>query len=317
MGNGFSEHQARMESADRAELLGRICWYTVRDSKIDHDELVQQMVDAGLDEFVPNAPKDDDVFRRVFRNGEREKITTPNPDIVDKLLVREVLRQDGEIVKHVVVERVDGAGKRLAYDEVVRVTFKAAMPERIEVVPLGNWHAESMALAGRLSADYRATRGTVDAMAVRAVVRGVIEAAKSTLVRQGGGVYFVPEAEYDKVAGLEQLAGVATNVSFVQLALPDTDKQRDMVKEAFENESIGDVDKAVAEITGLLRSGEKITPAKFAGYNARLQDIRQRSKEYTALLSRNLSGTEFKLDILGKQVAALLNSVQDGRSTAA
>src|SRR5918996_2030849 len=89
---------------------------------------------------------------------------------------------------------------------------------------------------------YAAGRHRHNSYAVRELIRRELTLANATLVRPTGGVYFVMRTNapaLDKVLLLgEQLEGTSVHA----LPLIDDAKQRQMVREAVENETVLEID---------------------------------------------------------------------------
>lgn len=302
----FTEYQDQANAADRQTWLGLLAWHSVSESTVEHAEVVRQLFSAGLEQFTPAAPRDDDVFRRVFYNGQRRKLPTDQPEIFENLLVREVVRAEGRVVKRVVIETVNSADVSLGFREATDIVFDVDRPQAVSITPLGGpENIRGSDLAHALASEYLAVRGFVDARAIREIVRQVLAAAMATAVRPGGGVYFVPMAHANLLASLEAVAPHLPGCSVHSLPLVSEAKQAQMLRAAFEAESIDAVDKTMAEVATLLKSDRKISMNRFSALAARQKTLVAKSAEYSHLLEQSLETTDDRLKILSIQLGAL------------
>ncbi len=302
----FTEYRDQARAADKQTWLGMLAWHSVSESTVEHAEVARQLFAVGLERFTPAAPKDDDVFRRIFYNGQRRKLDTDNPEIFEHLLVREVVRAEGRIVKRVVIETVNSADVSLGFREATDIVFNVEHPQSVSITPLGGpENIRGSDLAHELAAEYLAIRGSVDARAIREIVRQVLAAAMATAVRPGGGVYFVPMGQAPLLESLEEVAAHLPGCSVHSLPLVSEPRQREMLRKAFEAESIEAVDKTMMEVASLLKSDRKVSVSRFTALMARQKTLVARSAEYSSLLEQSLETTDDRLKILQLQLGAL------------
>src|SRR5690606_31537091 len=96
--------------------------------------------------------------------------------------------------------------------------------------------------------------------------------------------------------------------SFHMLPLIDDERQRDMLKESFEDESVGQTEELIAEVAELLKSGKGIPATKFVQYQTRYLEQKEKMEEYKKLLGDALARSNHALDIAGQQISALLDA---------
>jgi hypothetical protein len=310
MSTTFEQYAERIAHGQNA-FLGRLCWYSVPESVlIDHEEVFKILVLSGLGGHVPKPPGDADVFRRVTTASARKRIPTDDPNIFENYLVRDL--PGGKVItRRVVREIVDSGGRRLSYDEVAELTFvkkDATLGCRHDLN--GSPSAVGKDICEAVRKRFQAERGALNSYGIRATIRAVLEAAHATNVRYPtGGVYFVGEEHVKKLEGLERLAEKIPAITVHVLPLIDDTKQREMLKRAFEAESVDAIDKLLTEITELRQSGTAISTDAYAAYVTALNDLSEKASEYEALLEGGLHTTTSRMKIFKKAVIGLKGQV--------
>lgn len=289
-------------------ILGSLVWYQVSETRVAWTTVEQNLKAVGLSEYCPKAPRDEDVFRRVAPNGHIARTeSSADPNIHFNYLIRQVRRGGGDCVKHIVVETVDKAGETLGFDDVLALKYTEARKtmEIEEIIP--NFKARQ--LADDILGEFNANKGFVDDNALRAIIRKVFDGSRATNVRPNGGVYFVMAQYRNLVNSLERFCDMTQDTFVHSLPLVDDGKQKEMLRRAYEEETISDVDKMMEEITALLGSKDEVTPKQFARFNDRAVLARGKHSDYQKLLSDSLDSASSKLDILNLQMRTMFQKV--------
>lgn len=306
MSTSLHDYEQQARATDKASWLGALSYFHVSESNVEHVALAAHLTQADLEKYIPAKPLDANVFLRTFRNGQRKGglTTDQGSEITENLLVRQVSRKEGRIVKRVVVETVDASGAQLGYEEKYEVEFNVSHPDHIAIRKLNGSHVEATLLVDRLCAEYHQDRGCVDANAVRMVIRDILNSTYPTTLRPG--LYFVPSAHVDTLDRLEQVGAYLPGTTIHSIPLIDDDKQRNNLKVAFEAEVAEDADRIVAEISEIVRNREEITSARGAAYTKQIAEGRKKLDEYRALLQDNLSTAQMRMDMLQVKLNDLL-----------
>lgn len=311
----FKTYSDRIRGMGADNWLGSLAWFSVSESvSVNHDEFRQHLLAAGLDlAFLPPTPRDDDVFRRVCTQAQRKRVPTA-AGTFENVLVRDVSRQNNTVIKQIVVEEVDAANKRLSYTPVYEVAFDGTSIQSGYVgvglhggVPGASPSAD--AVLADIDSGFHAQKGKLNSYAIREVIRRVLGRSQATTVRSGGGVYFVMAAHVDHLAALEGLAERLDGVSVHSLPLLDDVKQRTMVKEAFEAETVGEIDRRLGEIDAIL-NGPEIPESKFLALNNEMQELIDKAESYSDLLEESMGNAEFRMKVYRKKMVSLLNHVK-------
>lgn len=298
----FQTYVKRLRAKDPSVILGDLVWYSVAEhTLIKHADLVDLLTKVGLDAHQPPAPKDEDVFRRVATSHQRKKVETDNPDVYENYMIRDVKRGPDVFTKQIVVERVNGKGKKLGYEPSVQMEFTVATG-KIEITALGRRsNTQAMNLADLIRKDFRSEKGHTNAYGIRETIRRAVNGTGATCVKPTGGVYFIMEAHREAVESLVEFAEAIDGVTFHPVPLINDGEQQAMLKAAFESETKGTVEDRLVEIDRML-AGPEITSRRYADLMAEMKQIRARTGEYRDLLDDTLANTDL---ILGSYEAKM------------
>lgn len=306
----FAARQATSEKAHSEFFLGRLVWYSVSEVKVSHADLGNALVKTGLNAYLPRVPLDADVFRRCSKAAQRRKTATQTPGIFHNFLVRELGYDDAKVYRRIVQEEVDQGGKRLNYSEVMKLDFDRAS-STIESAPLNGVDPEVDAMVAEIKQEFNTWKGCLNSYAVRELIRRIIMSLHGTLVRPGGGIYFIEESHAPTVDKLEELASYLPGATHVHsLPLVDDQKQRAMVRRAFEAEASDEIDAMLTEITDIKAKGVKITSDRYAQFADRFQSLQTKAKEYSGLLEASLTTTHSRLTVFQTSMVSLMGQVK-------
>lgn len=305
---------------DSSLFLGRLCWYSVDDSVvISRDEFNQRIKDAGI-EFAALPPvRPVDVFKRGCTDSQRKKYVPTPQEQTDLMLpagcvlnhmFRRVGSEKNQVWRVLVRETVDSHGKELGYEEIAKLVFdlknanfstrwvtNQVLPVEKEIIhDVSEYYSEW------------ATRATT--YSIREFIRKNLEwHLHSVKVRPSGGVYFVQEQYSDTLIALE---GVVNDIgaAFHTLPLLDNAKQREMLRAAFEEESIADIAEMMDEMTNLLKGDKSVTSDTYVEYHERYNKLRTKVLEYSDILDSALEKTASYLELAKAQIVKLADKVE-------
>lgn len=305
----FQAYKTRLEAPDGSvALLGNLCFYSVRsDLRVTHADFMNKLTVCGLDDVAPKIPRDDDVFRRVCTEAQRKRVPTDDPEIYENYLIRDVKRSNKVVYKQIVVEQVNAVNKRLGYEPIIELKFELGLITPTQLS--GIVSPEMWDLANHIISEYHTLRGCLNDYAVRETMRRVLLNADATVVRDGGGVYFVSAAKSEAVANLEDLALMMDGVQIGVIPLIDDERQRAMIKEAFENDTVGAIDSTLDAIDKMMK-GPEITQKAYAKLFQEQQDLARKTKEYAEILDAELSTANVRLAAHSNALRRLLDHVK-------
>lgn len=321
MSNAFTNYVTAVnEKYDENMFLGYLVWYTVSNqAQILHSDFVATVVE-NLDNFVdirlPPAPRQVDVFKRACtENQRRNQPATDDDHTSTEYMIRDVSAKSTEIVRILVRESRDSEGEQLDYDELVKLRF-LRKPEKITIEAIEPmWEKDQIAaeIVDSVKAYFKSQTGILTAFAIRKYIRDLIHAEVYGIsVKDSGGVYFVGSKYANIVAILCGIIDGLNGSSFQMVPIVDDSKQREMLKAAFEEDSIGEIDKLIGKMTDILKGDEKqqLTVDAYATFKASFDVIKNRVLEYSDLLDEAMETTASRLEIADEIMFDLIGKVK-------
>lgn len=295
-------------------VLGSILWYSVSKVKIEHDAFVELLKGTPFEGTSPACPADHDVFRRVCSKAEQRKIPTDKEGVSKNVLIRNVASGKEEmIIRRIVVEEVSTTtDKRLDYRQIIDVTFnKSDGTITLASVPTVDHASEydpiAKVVANDIINEYHAQRKCFNSYAIQQWIRRRLIDMHSTKVNKSGAVYFLSAAYSDQLEELEKLIYALPGFSEIHpLPLIDTTKQREMVRAAFEAESVGEIDELLIDMFDILQDPDKkITEAAFNQLGDRYSSLIGKVEDYNGLLQTNLNEVTSRLTLFEQKLKEL------------
>lgn len=325
----FAAHQQHMTSYDSTMLLGRLCWYSVPESVFDHTFVVQQMQAAGLDTFtLPPVPRPADVFKRACTAATRKKVPVSDVGTYNNYLIRPVGHDDDHVWRKIIRETVDSNDRRLGYIEIVELTFERKTSkistnwnpmaaEKIVNNASGmtwptttyEYDPQAVGMVDEILDNFKAWNDSITSAALRELIRKILTKFHATSVRPAGGIYFVNESRHVELEALSNLINSLQGASFHVLPLLNDAKQREMLRLAFEDESVEEIDRLLGEIMELKSKNKKISADKYSSYAAEYTRLMAKGKEYQSLLGTAMAETDSRLEIFQNSIVSLMEYV--------
>lgn len=319
MTNVFTEAVDKVKSYDPDLFLGRLVWYTVtEDVNVDHGEFCKLMLSeyegTGVKPRLPNAPRQRDVFKRACSHAEEKKVPTDQAGIYLNYMVRPAGTDADNVYRNVVREQVDSSGHKLDYTEFIRVNYNAVADQVSfdERVPFGTDTTMLESIKQSIRSYFNQWSHRLTAYTVRELVRRNLERNMYAIrVRPSGGIYFVSEEYSEQLDALERVINSLENGTTLHtLPLLDDGKQREMLRAAFEDESVGECDKLIGEMTEILKSDKKITKDRFVQFKVEYDAMRKKVVDYSDLLDEKLDHTSTSLAIVKKTMTKLMGNIK-------
>lgn len=323
MTNLFTEHVESIETHYTADvILGRLTWYTVTEgTKMNHVEFCKRIIDiyekigAGIPPDLPPQPRAVDVFKRACTASQLKNIVPDLADVNTKMNfnVRPTGTDHDNVWRTIVREDVDNAGHSLGYTELVLINFQRST-ETLTFKPVVDGAMDCEHVKGMVAyiQDYfKDESENLTAYFVREYVRKLLERDMSA-IRVRNGVYFVGQ-EY--AAGLDALETMVNGLgddetNMHSLPLLDDGKQREMLRNAFEQESVGEVDRLLGEIAEIREKGTKIGQARYNAFYAEFEALTRKVADYSDLLDTALDLTGSRLEVMRDTMFALMDNVK-------
>lgn len=295
-----------------AELLGLLAWYTVpEDAEVEHSTYVRLVEMNNAPIRTPAVPKPANVFRRACKAAKITKVPTDNPDIFHNYVLRDAGYETNFVFRRIIEETIDSSDHEIAFRDLgqaifeksgVSATYKRTIAEDDPALPY--WDN----IVAHIDNYVQTRMMSLPAIVIREGARKGLELKLNGVkVRDGGGVYFVAPDKLDKLKALDVVVNAINSCTFHILPVIDDQRQRSMLREAFENETVEDMDTLVGEITTLLRSDKNIPVKKFLEIQKRYNEKREKLDEYTALLNETMERSATAVELCGGQLKALLD----------
>lgn len=320
----LTQYKSAAEALPESAFLGGIAYFTISDGDVKLDDARAQLQAAGLsDATLRKRLRPIDAFKKAANEFavKFDKHGEENHSI----LVRQVGQDAVTSHRHVVLERAiykAGSRRKLVYDNVATlvydreentVTATAMTPVGYTYTPEEQAWVESSINTIQDRFDHWCTH--LDAHAVRTFVREYIYNLGGIAIRQNGGFYFVQQKHADELAKLgEWVRSVGSQ--FHVIPLLDIVEQREMLVEAFEAETIDQVDQMTAELAKILRDPKRtITPETYDAYANKASELIAKTSEYATLLDRTLDAASDRLHIFKAQTLQLTTRVKVPKSS--
>ncbi len=317
MTNTFAQYE---QTNQNVPSLGSLCWYSMTTDLTVEAEAFNY-ISAVAFENVPDielavpSPRPVDVFKRACKSVEGKHQFSSQPGVKYNVMIRSAGQTDEDVYRTLVVEQLDTAGHRLNYWEITRFTYNRVSNQvtwKTEDAILslgGDMITQLNTLIGSVKKYFDREKSAVTSYVIRTAVTNLLERQfKSIMVRPSGGIYFVGQ---EHVEGLEALEATmnAIGAYFHSMPLVDTGKQRELLRSAFESESVGECDKIMNEMAEIIREGKKITPDRFGGFKAKYDVLVNKVYDYSTLLDEALDETGTRLAMMNETLMSLTDNV--------
>lgn len=316
--------EAYMEGVPDINTLGYIGWYSLPDPHRTREELVELAKQAGMDEKnLPGNPRVADAFRRATRytdkTNKRQLAIAGQGDRLYTFMLRPVSSTREETEVHLVLEVLDETGKQLTHSAVAKLVLnKKTDFLDVTVLPVYQYHVDYRPLIdaeiNEFKREFKRAKKEVEPQNIRKTIRDELWEMDALNVRSKGGVYFIPVGHKDQLAALETWVN-SLGASLHTLPLPDTGKQKEMVRVAFEADVHGQAHEMIAQLDALTKSGKKIPPSVWTRYRTKMNDLTSRTKQYSDLVEEEMGKAGTELLMLHEKIMGILENdqVSEGR----
>lgn len=295
--------------------IGSLVWFGVEDGvKIEHAGLLTRLSAAGFSAFAPPEPRDSDVFTRVCSKSHRKKVQTSNPNVFVNYMLRPVGKDGTSIWRRIVAERVDTKGKKLGYSECTDLIYSDSN-STILPSPKDNPDSVSDEITLKVISDFNNMKGCVNSYVLREQLRKILTSLDAITVRNRGAVFFIPGHDTEIVEFEKLVDSLGGGVIAHSLPLVDNNKQREMVREAFESESVDDLDELIEDVYQSLNGPRGLTQKGKVSYILRLENIKKKVTNYSSVLEQTLSLTETKMDVAQKLMLNVITGEINDQTT--
>jgi hypothetical protein len=315
-----------LRGQDSEALLGHLVIYNIANvDPVQEAELRDWFTELGLNtRHLPGPPRQMDAFEKATSSaktsypmgGTRKRDHGKHGQTVT-LMMRNVVRDEIRIVRHLVRELADHDNEELSYEvclaeaQFVR-SNDPALPDGagdMTLTPdedeIGRLQTDERAvitgLLGQIGTDYENRSQYVSADRLRKMLRDYIE-DDLRAVRIHAGVYFVHRRHAKALAALRTLAGRFAG-ELTRIPLPDAAEMRSMVDGAFESKAQADLESLARDIARAQADPKAYQVRKL---HLRYLAVQNAAQEYQTTLDTHLTATEATLELVQAQMASLL-----------
>jgi hypothetical protein len=291
-------------------ILGYIGWYTVTQPRLTHEDIMDLVVQEGLDlSIVPKPPRPGDAFKRACRYSEVQGVPVPYTSDVANFMFRPVAQTLEEVERHLVVEIVDKNGRKLSHHTAVALQF-SRKDAKLHVT-VNKISEDIDELVKQVMEDFVAKLEEstiyIEAQVIRRMIRAQLENCNAVLARAKGSVYFIPKKHKDKIEGLENfLTHCGPGSGMHTLPLVDDTKQQEFISSAFQDGVHEQANQIISELKSHVHQQKEISPNQWNDYKQRLDALKNKRDEYDTLVDFELTAAETELDAVETYLAEFL-----------
>lgn len=316
-------------------FLGSLLYFTITEADVNLEQAKQDLVSAGL--RIGGLRKNlrpVDAFRKATKEFEHK--FKPINDVKSELMVRSVGEDGEQAYRHLVLERAvtqKGKKRRLFYEKVGEVTFTRGTKKN------GEYEGHSVearrttahlsepltkdedtwldAKLNEFQARYQHMLEHMDSHAVRTFVREYIYDLSGTCVKESGGLYFIKQEHVDEINKLRDWVK-SIGSEFHTMPLLNLAEQKQMILEAFEDETIKEVDRLVGEVAKILANPDRqIEEKTFDDYALRAAELSAKVTEYNNMLGARADRAAIEISAYSQQVMSLASRIRQSKTTTA
>jgi hypothetical protein len=332
----LSNYEDAIRNLPNEAFLGSLLWFSISQADVNLDLARAELEKAGLQTgTLRKILRPVDAFKKASRDiGKKFK---PNAGIRAEILVRAVGDDGGDQAhRHLILERAvvsGGKARRISYDKVGQVVFNRGVKKDGEyfdysvesrrttanmAMPLTDeeekWLESSLDSFGDR---FDHLLHYMDSHAVRSFVRDYIDTLSGTCVKESGGLYFIKQQHSAEVAALGHWVR-SIGSEFHSLPLLNLADQRQMIMEAFEDETVKEVERLMLEVQKILADPERqIEEKTFDSYGIRAAELSAKVQEYSDMLGDRAGRASVEISIYSQQVLALSSRIRQAKSTQA
>ena len=301
---------AAMVAANGIPVIGNLVWFAVPDLTINESDL--DSIGAAHGYATSSLPKPKnvtDAFRCATtpqqKRGESRQV---------RYLMRHVLDNATEIVRHVVRENVDRAGRKLSHTTIAEIKLDKAA-ERVwwAVKPeaTANDRAVVEPMLQAAHDEFNATRGKLSGGEIHRWVMRQLNRMCHVSVHPNGGVYFVPSFADNALDRLGKFVAEVSRRShmphvWVQSPVLRVESIVNQIDTSAREDITASINELSAEVAELLNKETRPARDVIDERVKRLLEMRRKADTYTKLLGTKIEDVTIKGEIIDAQLDELL-----------
>jgi hypothetical protein len=298
---------AQVRSAEQVAQLtakgtfqGDVLWWSLRDVELPAEEFKKAWVAAGLSEAaLPEMPTP----LRVIKNAGQEVF---QGELARGLLFRQVVKRDDGSVIFAIVREEPHADGTVTYAQEAKVMVDA----QGKLTTDNDTHAQVQQIA----TSYARLFGKYQAREIRKSIIATVVACDGIMIREAGGVYWVPSKHAQTVRALSGIVKSVGGSTFALLPIHQTPEGSETLGAAARVSITGQLDELAAEMR--VWKAEGVGDIRSVTLERRLtefESLRDRVAMYRDVLSMRADDLNAQLNQLQTDGRALLDSVLASR----
>jgi hypothetical protein len=291
------------------KLFGRLTWFSLNEQGAHASKFQRQWAAEGLDpNLLPPMQKDVNRFQNACRSVETKRASKSDPSRTVEIAVNVVKEDAGECVYQINKMIRDKANRVVELPKAMRVVFDKATSD-IHFEPLDpKTYSELANLEARIQKHYEENAKRIPSQKVRSILREyLLKVLNGVHVGGGSAIYFVPELGASTIEQLQRVLDASMeNAHLYQLPVMDMTDARGMVKEQFEEATVGEANAFLAEIMTYVRQNKLPRKDKLQNFIVQRRELGRRIKEYRTMLSDNLDQVSASLELLDDEFENLV-----------
>lgn len=272
----------KVNQNNQVPILGKICWWSLKDVKIDRNSLENLFNSYNLDKkFLPPIVSGKKAFIRTLKEIQKSN------------LVRKIKEDEKYIIFGIVKEEVDPENIKLEFETQDIIFFDKENKEVF--LKLNKLNLNDI----KDLFDY--FKIVYIAEDIRKVITRFLDHINAVLLRKTGGIYFVPK---DYALELEKISGVINNIGnseFYELDIVDSEATKRQAIKLIKSELERNLKKEAENLETLLDNPE-IRPSSISRAIERYKNAKEKLEMYKSLLQFAISDIEQELNEIEKRI---------------
>lgn len=321
-----------IEALPDEAFLGNLLYFSISMADVNLHNAHRDLASMGLStDTLRKNLRPVDAFRKTTKEFARK--FKPVNGVRSELLVRPVGEDGEQAYRHLILERAvvrSGQKRRVFYEKVGEITFTRGVKKDGEYTGHGvevrrttdnlsdaltteedQWLTERLLT---FEDRYNHLLNYMDSHAVRTFVREYIYALSGTCVKESGGLYFIKQDYADEV---NKLATWVKSIGseFHALPLLNLMDQREMILEAFEEETIKEVERLMSEVAKILTDpNRQIEEKTFDSYMEKGAALGAKVAEYNTMLGSRAERAATEISMYSQQVLSLAGRIREHKT---
>ena len=331
----FKDYNDFVATLPADALLGSLVWFTISAASVPLSGVKADLAARNLsDTHMRTVIRPVDAFKKASKAAETN-LGKQEDGLSSSILVRQVGQTEDMSHRHVMLERAHykaGKRRRLVYEPVGEIVLHRGTKDRknntysgygiavkridrpdIDFTPEEEAHIEDALGAGaKVKTAFDHHMHYLDSHAVRSYVRDyVVRSLSGILVKESGGVYFVPQGHVDELIRLKEwVASVGSCMDLTPLV--GYDETADMLATAVVDDIERDVMELGKEVALILSNPDRSLRTKtYDQFLSRGQEVTNRTREYRDLLNNSLTGLDTVLTMMQDHLIDLSDRVEN------